>query len=252
MSDPTLRCPRSHLHAAVHLVLPLCVVLASAAGAKNRPPHRFVSGAVRAGSYLGIGEAFILRGFEQQDLIKDGFRAGTVSNGLFSPNGPTDLANIERTDVLKGATAILYGRGEPGGIVNYVTYQPTFESESSVRQQFASFDSYRTDIHGNWAALPDTLALRVDAAYDTRESFLDYADGERVFVAPSLLWQIAPGTTLSIRAEYKNYENSTEPGVPVVGQGPLNGIPYDRYFGEPGVTEVDSEAFRAVATRQHR
>lgn len=212
----------------------------------------FVSGAVRAGSYLGIGEAFLLRGFEQQDLIKDGFRAGTVSNGLFSPNGPTDMANIERIDVLKGPTAILYGRGEPGGIVNYVTYQPTFANDLNLRQQFASFDSYRTDIHANWAALPDTLALRLDAAYDTRESFLDHVDGERVFVAPSLLWQIAPGTTLSVRAEYKNDQNATEPGVPVVGLGPLHGIPYDRYFGEPGVTEVDNEAFRGIATLQHQ
>ncbi len=212
----------------------------------------FVSGAVRSASYLGVGETFILRGFEQADLVKDGFRAGTASNGLFSPSGPTDMANIERIEVLKGPTAILYGRGEPGGLVNYVTYQPTFENSFEVRQQLGEYDTYRTDIHANWNAIPGSLGLRLDASYNTNDSFIDHVEGERVFLAPSLLWQIGADTTLSVRAEYANGENSAEPGMPVVGGRPLANVPYDRYFGEPGVTELDHESFRGVATLDHR
>ncbi len=212
----------------------------------------FVSGAVRGASYLGVGESFILRGFEQDDLMKDGFRTGTVSNGLFSPSGPTDMANIERIEVLKGPTAILYGRGEPGGLVNYVTYQPTFENSFQVRQQLAEYDTYRTDVHANWNALPGTLGLRLDASYQNNASFIDHVEGERVFLAPSLLWQLGPDTTLSVRAEYSNGENSAEPGTPLAGGRPMANVPYDRYFGEPGETELDHESFRGVATLDHR
>lgn len=212
----------------------------------------FVSGAVRAASYLGVGEAFILRGFEQEDLMKDGFRAGTVSNGLFSPSGPTDMVNIERIEVLKGPTAILYGRGEPGGLVNYVTAQPGFRNSFEVRQQFGEYDTYRTDLHADWNAVPGTLGLRLDASYTNNESFIDHVEGDRVFVAPSLLWQLGAATTLSARAEYANGTNAAEPGMPLAGGRPLADVPYDRYFGEPGETELDHESLRGVATLDHR
>ncbi|MFD2136441.1 TonB-dependent receptor plug domain-containing protein [Novosphingobium resinovorum] len=38
-----------------------------------------------------------------------------------------DLANVERIEVLKGPASVLYGRGDPGGLINIVTKQPRFE-----------------------------------------------------------------------------------------------------------------------------
>ena len=112
-----------------------------------------VSGVQRGFSRTGIGESYSVRGFAQQALFKDGFRAGQ-SPATFSPftfEGPTDVANLERIEVLKGPSALLYGRGEPGGTVNYVTRTPAFETQSSLQQYFGSFDLYRTEVHVNGA-----------------------------------------------------------------------------------------------------
>ena len=75
-----------------------------------------VSGVQRGLSRTGSGETYTVRGFKQQALFKDGFRAGQSSAGSpFTFEGPTDVANLERIEVLKGPSALLYGRGEPGG-----------------------------------------------------------------------------------------------------------------------------------------
>ncbi len=96
-----------------------------------------VAGAVRAGSDLGYGEDFLIRGFQQQDLFKDGFRAGQNDSTNNSATGPTDVANLERIEFLKGPAAILYGRGETGGIVNYVTRLPYFDNTLSFNRSSA-------------------------------------------------------------------------------------------------------------------
>ncbi len=211
-----------------------------------------VSGAVRSSSFTGSGENFILRGFVQSEIVKDGFRAGEVSNGGINATGPTDMTNIEKIEVVKGPTAILSGRGEPGGRVNYVTRRPDFANAFSVQQRAGSFDSYRTAVHGNWNAVPDKLALRFDAAYDRADSFIDFVEGERYAAAPAALLQITPTTTLLARGEFVDDERSTNPGIPVVNGRPLKGIPYGRYFGEPGVTEFTNQTWRGLLELDHR
>jgi len=212
-----------------------------------------VSGVQRGGSRSGFGETYFVRGFRQQGLFKDGFRAGeTASGAVFTFEGPTDIANIERVEVLKGPSAILFGRGEPGGTVNYITRTPLFENRFSLQQQIGSYDFYRTEAHANWNVVPDRFALSLDAAYENTESFIDFVEGERYFVAPAFTWKITPDTTLTFRGEYSNDTRSTTTALPYFNGEVLSGTPYNRYFGEPGFTEMDTEAWRGLLTLDHR
>lgn len=98
---------------------------------QRRAPH---------GRTHGHEANYLVRGFLQQTQIKDGFRAGDfATTGVFTFEGPTDVANLERIEVLKGPSAILYGRGEPGGVVNYITREPVFENRFSFQQQASAF-----------------------------------------------------------------------------------------------------------------
>ncbi|MBK8960252.1 MAG: TonB-dependent receptor [Proteobacteria bacterium] len=211
-----------------------------------------VPGAVRASSFTGLGETFLLRGFVQPDLVKDGFRAGEVGIGSINATGPTDMVNIDSIEVVKGPTAVLFGRGEPGGTVNYVTRKPTFENTLDIAQRFGSEDFYRSELHGNWTAMPERVALRLDAAYDTAGSFVDIADGERFVLAPSALIRLAPSTTLLARGEFVDDEHASNPGVPVVNGRTLDDIPYGRYFGESDLTRFEHETWRGVVELEHR
>ncbi|MGQ0593352.1 MAG: TonB-dependent siderophore receptor [Gammaproteobacteria bacterium] len=167
-----------------------------------------VSGVQRGFSRTGVGEAYTIRGFAQQALFKDGFRVA-VSPATFSPftfEGPNDVANLERVEVLKGPSSLLYGRGEPGGTVNYVTRTPDSENDAGFQQYFGNFDFYRTEVYANGASGagtsdPGRFAARLDVAYQTNDSFIDFVEADRAFVAPSTRWKISPETTLTLRGE---------------------------------------------------
>ena len=64
---------------------------------------------------------------------------------------PTDLANVERIEVLNGPSSVLYGQMEPGGTVNVVTKQPLPYLYSAAKVEIGSYDSYRgeADITGS-------------------------------------------------------------------------------------------------------
>ncbi|MBD0306521.1 MAG: TonB-dependent receptor plug domain-containing protein, partial [Nitrospiraceae bacterium] len=57
-----------------------------------------------------------------------------------------DIANIQRIEVLKGPASVLYGRSEPGGIINILTKQPLPDRYASVDQIIGSYNYYRTMI----------------------------------------------------------------------------------------------------------
>lgn len=218
-----------------------------------------VSGVQRGFTRTGVGEAYTIRGFAQQALFKDGFRVA-VSPATFSPftfEGPNDVANLERVEVLKGPSSLLYGRGEPGGTVNYITRTPDLDDHARLQQYFGNFDFYRTEVHVNGASGPEAsdpsrFAARLDAAYQTNDSFIDFVEAERAFVAPSARWKISPDTTLTLRGEYADDEHSTSLDFPAIGGKPLAGVAYDTHFGEPGFTEIESDTLRGLATLDHR
>lgn len=212
-----------------------------------------VSGVQRGGSFTGTGETYRLRGFAQQTYIKDGFRAGSVPGGIsFSAVSPTDVANLQQIEVLKGPASILFGRGEPGGAVNYITRTAGFEDAYSIQQMVGSFDFYRTQVNANWAAMPDKFALRFDGAFETGDSYIDLVESERTFIAPAFAWKISDDTLLNFRAEYSHDDRSTIPGMPYQNGSVIGGIPYDRYFGEPGYTRNVTDTYRALLTLEHR
>jgi iron complex outermembrane receptor protein len=211
-----------------------------------------VSAVMRGGSIFGEGEAFAIRGFRQQDIFKDGFRDGEAVGFSLNATGPTDLSNLDRIEVLKGPAAILFGRGEPGGVVNYITRTPYFGDGFSLDQRFGSYDFYRTSLDANWQVVPDKSAVRLDAAYENSDSFRDFVHGERYFFAPAFLWQVDDKSTLTLRTEYGRDNRSTDRGLPYFNGRVLAGVPYGRYLGEPSFTELTDKPFRGLITLDHR
>ncbi len=88
------------------------------------------SSAASAGSIGGLTDTFILRGFESNTIFRNGLRLDVSSLGL---GGTRQMANVESVEVLKGSAAILYGRVEPGGMVNIITKQPLAKPHYSLQ-----------------------------------------------------------------------------------------------------------------------
>jgi iron complex outermembrane receptor protein len=73
---------------------------------------RNVSGVVSGAGGTGL---FFIRGFGNFNVYRDGY----LNQSQWSHT--EDLENVEQVEVLKGPGSILYGRTEPGGLVNFVT-----------------------------------------------------------------------------------------------------------------------------------
>ncbi|MFV0643597.1 MAG: TonB-dependent siderophore receptor, partial [Sphingomonadaceae bacterium] len=157
-----------------------------------------------------------------------------------------DAYNLERVEVLKGPSAVLFGAVTPGGMVNQVTKRPKNEAGGEITGQFAS--------HGQWRGTVDTtgplndsssLRYRVVGMYRDGGSEVEYTDLGRWFVAPSLTWQPSLNTTLTVLGHYqKDFGGSTFQFLPLYGTGlpnPYGSLEPSSYLGEPNYNFFDRD-----------
>ncbi len=188
-----------------------------------------VSG-VRPNQSIGSGNRFIIRGFP--DLGK------TYRNGLLatSPSGfpfEMDTANIESIEVLKGPASILYGRIEPGGMINVNTKRPLDSTHGALEQQFGSYSFYRTlwDV-GGAVTESKSLSVRFAGGYLNSGSFRDFNFVDRKVFNPSVTWRPTDRTTLTLDVEVLKQDFRADSGIPVIGNRPAP-VPISRSYGDP-------------------
>jgi iron complex outermembrane receptor protein len=159
---------------------------------------------VKSGGGEGGQESITLRGFFTTTTFVNGFRLEEYSTTGGGTLGATSLTNVDRVEVLLGPAAILYGRVEPGGMVNIMTKQPETQFSAAVQQLVGSWNHFVTSADLNAALNADkTLLFRVNASYDTADSWRDTVYARVSFVAPVLAWQITPRTRLSLEGEFR-------------------------------------------------
>jgi len=200
-----------------------------------------VAGVTPFPSNGGLHDQFVIRGFSNDSLYRDGFLLPSVLGGGTSKRDP---ANVERFEVLKGPASVLFGRTEPGGIINLVTKKPQASSYYSLQQQFGSYDFYRTTLDATGAITSDdALLYRANLAYQNAGSFTDFVNSDRVFFAPVLTWNISPATQVNLEVEYLHFNEKANPGIPPIIGAADFGIPSvnrpapvnrSLFVGEPG------------------
>jgi len=205
---------------------------------------RNVSGVTSGASFGGAGgagEEFIIRGFSDASIFRDGFQ-GDAEGSAFSSLRET--ANVERVEVLKGPASVLYGNLEPGGVINLVTKKPLEEPFYSGELSIGSFSFYRPQIDLSGPLTPDkSLLYRLNAVYENSSSFRDFTQIERFFAAPVLSWRISDDTDLRVELEYLNDERPLDEGLVAIGTEVAD-IPISRRLGEPN----DFRQFEDIAT----
>ncbi len=176
---------------------------------------------------FGGADNFIIRGFDSTRLL---FR-----NGTRIPLVNLDLANVQQIEVLKGPASILFGRIEPGGMINAVTKRPQEDAHYSLEQRFGSYDYYRTEANATGAITDDkSLLYRVDLSYLDTNSFRDSGFDKRIFVAPSFTWKPVESTEFNLSYEYLDEDRPFDSGHPAIGKH-LGQLPINRQFDQPGL-----------------
>jgi len=169
------------------------------------------------------GPGFLIRGFDGEQ-----FRDGIAYFSL-APLSATDLESVE---VLKGPASVLFGQGQPGGIINLVAKKPLNEPFYEASFTAGSFNTYQGALDFS-APLNEskTLKYRLNLSYENYESFRDSVNGERFLVSPIITWDISPDTSMDFYGQYVSDRETTDEGLLAFEDGVVD-VPKERFFGE--------------------
>lgn len=140
--------------------------------------------------------SYKIRGYVTDAVLRDGFRR----------QNSTDSINISRVEVAFGPTALLYGIGEFGGIVNYIPKSPEAKAFTELGLSIGSYGFKRAtlDTTGAVSATMDTN-YRLTGAIQSSKNNTDYFKESHDFFSPAISFKPTKSTEIDI-----DYEHGTQ------------------------------------------
>jgi iron complex outermembrane receptor protein len=203
-------------------------------------------------SDFGFGGAtsplLVLRGFSTVSMTT---QSSLYSSGTYYLDGakvkgvPIDMANVEAVEVVKGPDSVLFGRAEPGGLVNVrsrpLLAAPTREFDQTVGEYGLSRTSARIggalDTDQHWLTA-------VSGSYLNNGSNRDYVVERLGTISGALAWLPAAGTSIKLTAEYTNHRYRNDYGIPSDGSRPADIPLTTAYNDSPVLSKDETQSYR--------
>jgi catecholate siderophore receptor len=178
---------------------------------------------LNAGEGAARGDTVNLRGFSAfNDFFLDGVRDAAVYM--------RDSFNLESLEVVKGPSAILFGRGSTGGAINQVSKAPTLSPFESFTAVLGTNHLYRATADVNTAISP-SAGVRLNVMDESSKvSDRDYVHNRRWGIAPSIALGIGADTSLTGVFLHQQENNLPDSGIPFLGSRPAP-VPRDAFYG---------------------
>ena len=171
----------------------------------------------------GAQESFFSRGYDMSanNMFKNGFRynAGSIP----------EISGLEKVEFLKGGSALLFGNVAPGGILNLVTKTPSFKSGGEIAMQAGSYSYYKPSVDF-YGPLNKFIAYRINGSYENSESFRDVVKNERIYINPSLLFNVTNKTQITLQGDYLSADWTPDFGTGSFGKE-IAEVSRNSYFG---------------------
>lgn len=154
-----------------------------------------------------------IRGFDSSAAMRNGVR------GLTTP----DMNSIARVETLKGPAALLYGQTQPGGVINYITKNPSPTRKTTVRLSAGTDELFRSELDTTGPInAAKTFNYRLGATYYTVEKGERQRSLDRISIAPMIQWK--PFTHTSIVVRYSLTHDNIRPaeGLALKPTGAIN------------------------------
>lgn len=182
----------------------------------------------------GIGNfnaRYRFRGFLATSQLKNSFRQQVN----FSV---TEFQNVETLEVMRGPASGLYGRFEPGGVLNIVTKRPGV----NVREAGLSLgsDGQRRGTADFGGKMGEAVSYRLNAVLEDSKTFRDHVSNRTTFMAPSFQFKLGAQTTLDVDAELLKRDSNFDRGFPLALNVPILSLPAQRFLGDPTDTFKNS------------
>ena len=179
----------------------------------------------------------IIHGTEGSVFI-DGLSTG-IQGGIYQNTIPIEPYALERIEVLRGPSAMLYGATSAGGIVNGISKRPTLEPFAEAGIDYGSFDfrQLRGDLSGPLFENGDWY-YRITGLGRLADTQVDYVDNDRWMLQPSIAYRPDGDTEVLLLGNFQRDDSgSTAQFFPLEGtlyptaQG--RKIPRDTFAGIP-------------------
>ena len=187
---------------------------------------------VNAYNQYGVYQYYTFRGFRSSVQMVDGVR--NEGNRV-----ATQLANVERIEVLKGPASVLYGGDAIGGTVNIVLKKPSAEPSYELTITAGRWDTYRGSFGASGRLRnDDSLLYRLDIGGESATNFRN-DEARKLNVTSSVMWRLSNGGQVDARYSFDRTRGSGDSGIPLV---PLSG----GFTPDPTRTAIGDPLARAI------
>lgn len=188
----------------------------------------------------------ILRGFQTTSMTASGNMSGMSSyfiNGVKVLGVPLNMANVDSVEVVKGPASVLYGRSEPGGLVNVVPKALSPDSRLGLEQTVGQYGLTRTVIEGGGALNADkTLLGRASLSHDAGGSNRDFVVNRLTAFSGTLAWVPNADTRVALSVDHNAQKYRNDFGIPADGDRPAN-LPRTRQYNDsPELSSITSDS----------
>jgi iron complex outermembrane receptor protein len=202
----------------------------------------------------GIYEGYTFRGF--LDLFPS--LAVQLVDGVRNEGNRinTQLTNIERVEVLKGPSSVLYGGTALGGTVNLIRKKPSAQPAYDFSAAAGSWKLGRGTFGATGRLSSDAVLYRVDIGAESREGYR-HNDTKRFQLTPSLAWRLGQSNQVNVYYTFSRDQFAGDAGIPllntdfgsVLPESVFPNVPRDRNFRTPfdGATSFDNNLQIAYA-----
>jgi outer membrane receptor protein involved in Fe transport len=116
-----------------------------------------------------VSNEISMRGYTLATAQRDG-----LTDFMVSEFGGFDYAFVERIEIVKGPSGILYGTHNPGGIVNLVSKRPLTRPKTKLSFMGASYNTYRAEVDvSNFFDAERRFGYRVAAVWADTDGIAD-------------------------------------------------------------------------------
>jgi iron complex outermembrane receptor protein len=162
---------------------------------------------------------FMMRGFQNSGGNNSGSAQliNGTKNFYTGYTNDLNLVNVERIEVLKGPTSVLYGANSPGGNFNIITKKPLETDRYVAGASFGSWGRYRADADLTGSLSKDKkLLYRFNTSYQSNPDYRDFIYNKNFAIAPTISYKPTDRTLINIEFAHNQINRSVwfDWGVP--------------------------------------
>ncbi|MHA3790640.1 TonB-dependent siderophore receptor [Sphingomonas sp. YL-JM2C] len=197
----------------------------------------------------------VIRGFSARQYL-DGLYLNYYASGYLMPR--VETYGLERAEILRGPSSVLYGANAPGGMVNMVSKRPTADPLREINLQYGSYDRKQASFDlGGAVDENNIVTYRLTGLWRKSDTQTDYAKDDRIFIAPAVTFRPSADTSLTLLAHYQHDKQGTAINF-LPSQGTVTPTVSGRristsfFTGEPSFNAFDREDYGIGYEFEHR